>query len=117
MNVHQATQNFIPSHPLAHFEGEEHIAVILGRAETVDRGDTGHDHDVRPREQSAGGGKAHPVDVLVDRAVLLDVGVGARDVGLGLIVVVIADEIFHGVLREKAFQLAVELCGQSFVVD
>jgi hypothetical protein len=52
---------------------------------------------------------AHAVDLLVDGRVLLDIGVGARDIGLGLVVVVVRDEILDRVLREEALELAVEL--------
>jgi hypothetical protein len=58
---------------------------------------------------------AHPVDLLVDRGVLLDVGVGARDVGLGLVVVVVGDEVLDRVVGEELAQLAVELRGQRLV--
>ena len=46
---------------------------------------------------------------------LLDVGVGARDVGLGLVVVVVRDEVFHRVVGEEALELAVELRRQRLV--
>ena len=59
---------------------------------------------------------AHAVDLLVPRGVLLDVGVGAGDVGFGLVVVVVADEILDRVVREEALELAVELGGQGLVV-
>jgi hypothetical protein len=39
----------------------------------------------------------------------------ARDVGLGLVVVVVADEILDRVFREEALELAVELRGQRLV--
>jgi hypothetical protein len=52
---------------------------------------------------------AQLVDLLVDVGVLGDVGVGARDVGLRLIVVVVADEVLDGVLGEELAELAVEL--------
>ncbi len=58
---------------------------------------------------------AHPVDGLVDLAVLLDVGVRARDVGFRLVVVVVADEVFHRVVREEPLHLAVELGGERLV--
>ena len=45
---------------------------------------------------------AHLVDLVVDRRVLLDVRVGRRDVRLGLVVVVVADEVADGVLGEEA---------------
>jgi hypothetical protein len=46
---------------------------------------------------------------------LLDVGVGARHVGLGLVVVVVGDEILDRVVREEELELAVELRGQRLV--
>src|SRR5262249_2051968 len=50
-----------------------------------------------------------------DGRVLLDIGVGARDVGFRLVVVVIADEIFDGVVGEKILELAIELGGERLV--
>ena len=56
----------------------------------------------------------HAVDLLVDRGFLLDVGVGARDVRLGLVIVVVGDEL-DGVVREKPLDLAVELGREGLV--
>jgi len=56
------------------------------------------------------------VDLLVDRRVLLDVGVGAGDVGFGLVVIVIAHEILDGISGEKALELPVQLGRQGLVV-
>ena len=47
---------------------------------------------------------------------LLDVGVRLRDVGLGLVVVVVGDEVLDGVLGEEGLELLVELGGQGLVV-
>ena len=44
---------------------------------------------------------AEALDLVVDRRVLLDVGVGLRDIGLWLVVVVIGDEVLDGVAREE----------------
>ena len=92
-----------------------HAAVGLGRAEPVDRRDAGHHQHVAPREQRVGGGVPQLVDLLVDRGVLLDVGVGGRDVGLGLVVVVVGDEVLHGVVGEELAELGVELPRQRLV--
>jgi hypothetical protein len=48
-------------------------------------------------------------------AFLLDEGVGARHVGLGLVVVVIGDEILDRVVREEVLELGIELGGQRLV--
>src|ERR1039458_9207390 len=60
----------------------------VGRAEPVDARHR-RDHDgVTSREQRGGRCVAQPVDLVVDRRVLLDVGVRPGDVRLGLVVVV-----------------------------
>ena len=55
-------------------------------------------------------------NLLVDSAVLFDVGVGMGDVGLRLIVVVVGDKVFHRVFREKLLEFAAKLGGKGFVV-
>ena len=44
---------------------------------------------------------AHAVDLLVDRGFFLDIGVGARNIGFGLVVVVIGDEILDRVVGKE----------------
>ena len=61
-------------------------------------------------------GQPEPLDLLVDRGVLLDVDVALGDVGFGLVVVVIADEVADGVVREELLELGVELGGERLVV-
>ena len=100
---------------LALLEGERHRRIGLDRADAVDARHRRHDDDVVALEQGARRAVAHAVDLLVDRGFLLDIGVGARHVGLGLVVVVIADEIFDRVVREEALELAVELGRQRLV--
>ena len=113
---HQVGDQPVLVDALALLEGEGHRRIGLHRADAVDarhRGD--HDHVValqhRPRRRVA-----HAVDLLVDGGVLLDIGVGARDIGFGLVVVVVGDEILDRVVREEALELAVELGGQGLVV-
>ena len=89
--------------------------VGLGRTDAVDAGDRGHDDHVAPGQQAAGGRVAHLVDLVVDGGVLLDEGVGGGEVGLGLVVVVVGDEVLHGVVREELLELAVELGRQGLV--
>ena len=56
------------------------------------------------------------VYVLVDVRFFFDVEVALRDVGFWLVVVVVADEVFHGVVGEKFLELGVKLRGQRFVM-
>ena len=56
-----------------------------------------------------------PLDVVVDRRVLLDVGVGLRDVRLGLVVVVVRDEVLDRVVRQHLPQLVGQLRRERLV--
>ena len=101
--------------PVASLEAEGHGGIGLDRADAVDAGDGGDDDHVVALNQRAGRRMAHAVDLFVHRQVLLDIGVGARDIGFGLVVIVIGDEILDGVVREEALELAIELRGQRLV--
>jgi len=100
---------------LAAGEMQHHLQVGFRVSQAVDAGDRGHQNHVRALQQGLGGGQAHLLDVLVDGRVLLDVGVGGRHIGLGLVVVVVADEVLHRVVREELAHLAVELGGEGLV--
>ena len=92
---------------LASLDVEDHRRIGLDRTDAVEARDAGDDDHVVALEQCASGRMAHPVDRLVNRGFLLDIGVGPGDVGFGLVVVVIADEVFDRVVREEALELAV----------
>jgi len=95
---------------------DDHLFVFVRRPQAVDAADRGDDHDVPTADERAGRRQPQAVDLLVDRGILLDVDVPGRDVSLGLVVVVIADEIMDGVLREKPAKLRVQLRRQRLVV-
>ena len=100
---------------LALFELERHRCVGLDRADAIDARDRGDDDHVVALEDGAGGRVAHPVNGLVDGGFLLDIEIGARHIGFGLVVIVIGHEILHRVLGEEGFELAIELCGERLV--
>ena len=97
-------------------EYDEHPVVGVRRAEAVDAGDAGDDQDIPSLEQRPGRGEAEPVNLLVDRGFLLDVGVARGDISLRLVVVVVADEVLDRVVGEEAPKLLVELGGERLVV-
>jgi len=73
-----------------------------------------HQH-VAPRQQVLRCRVPHAVDLLVAARVLLDVRVGPSDVGLRLVVVVVADEVLDRVVRQQATELGAELRGEGLV--
>ena len=115
LQLDQRAQQPLALDLLALLQGQRHAGVGLGRADAVDAGYRGHDDDVVALEQGARRRMAHAVDLLVDARGLLDVGVGARDVGFRLVIVVVADEVLDGVVGEERLELAVELGRQDLV--
>ena len=98
------------------FHREQHALVIFRRSDAVDARNARDHDDVAAREQRARRGKSQALDLLVNRRILLDVSVGARNVGFRLVVIEVADEIFDGVVREELFELGVELRRERLVV-
>ncbi len=58
---------------------------------------------------------SHLVYMVIDVGIFLDIGICLWDVGLGLVVVIVTDEVFDGVMGEKVFQFAKQLCSQGLV--
>ena len=54
--------------------------------------------------------------LIVDGAVLFDVGIGGGDIGLRLVVVVVADEILHRIFGEEFLEFAAKLGGKGLIV-
>ena len=95
---------------------DDRRAVVDRRADPVDARHGRDDDHVPPLEERARGVVPQPVDLLVAGRVLLDVRIGPGQVGLGLEVVVVADEVLDRVVGEELLELLVQLRGQRLVV-
>ena len=115
LHLDEAAQQVVAHDLLADLEPGHPVDVLLRRAEAVDARHRGDDDDVAPGQQRVGGRVPQPLDLVVDRAVLLDVGVGLRDVRLGLVVVVVADEVLDGVVGQQLAELVGQLRGERLV--
>ncbi len=116
LGVDQLAEQLVAVVLLPHAQVDEAPLVLLRRAETVDARDGRDDHRVSPREKRRRGGMPEAVDVVVAGRVLLDVEVGLRDVRLGLVVVVVRDEVLDGIRGEELAELVAELGRQRLVV-
>ena len=112
---HQLADHLALVIDLAHGQILGHRRIGFDRADTVDARHRGHDDDIVTLQQRPRGRVAHAVDLFVDLGFFLDIGVGARDIGFGLIVVVVGHEVFDGVIWEKAFEFAIQLRRQRLV--
>src|SRR4029077_7808581 len=94
-----------------------HLLAIAPRiSKSVDGGDCCHDDYVVALHETGCRAQPQPVDILVDRRILLDVRIGRRDVRFRLVIVVVRDEVLDRIVREKALQLTVQLRRESLVV-
>jgi len=115
LDIDQLAQHAVALDRLPLFDEHQHLEVNLGFAQAVDARDRGHDQHVVAFEQRFGRGMAQLVDLVVDAGVFLDISVGRGDVSLGLIVIVIRNEVADRVFRKQTLELVVELRGESFV--
>ena len=95
----------------------QHLPFVFARvAHGIDAADRRDNDDILPLAQGRGGGMAQTVDLVVDGRVLFNVSVGRSDVSLRLVIVIIADEVFHAAVRKERLQLTAQLGGQRLVV-
>jgi len=116
LHIDQSFDERLPGQRAALGEGEAHGVIRLGRADAVDAGHGGDDDHVAPAEERVRRAQAQPVDLVVDRRLLGDIGVRGGDIGLWLIIVIIADKVLDRVPGKEAPKFLIELGGQRLVV-
>ena len=102
-------------HPSSAVEAHHEGLVLPRLPQSVDARHGSDDDHVPPLEERASGRVPHLVDLVVYVRVLRDVGVAARDVRLRLVVVVVGDEVLHGVVREEVAELRDQLGGERAI--
>ena len=115
LDFHQAGQQVVTGDLLLILHQHDHALVGFRRAQAVNTGDGGHDDRVPAGENRMSGRMAHLVDEVVDGGVFFNICVRGGDVGFRLVIIVIADKIFHGVFGEEGAELLKKLGGQGFI--
>ena len=115
--VNELTQENI-SHQFLTAANFNHIfGEVIGITDAIQaRNRRNHQHITPARQQRRGGSQTEFFQFLIDGKIFFDVHIGHRQIGFGLIIIVIRHEIFNRILREKTFELAVKLGCQGFVV-
>jgi hypothetical protein len=116
LEVDQVAEDGIATVLTADPQAEDRRPVVDGGADAVDARDRGDDDDIASLEEGVRRGMPQPIDLVVPRRVLLDVGVRAGQVCLGLVVVEVADELLDRVFREEVAELGVQLGRERLVV-
>ncbi len=115
LDVDEPAEHLVALERVADLQRHHPVDVLLRGAQAVDARHRGHHDDVPAGQQAVGRRVPQPLHLVVDRGVLLDVGVRLRDVRLGLVVVVVAHEVLDGVVREQLTELRGQLRSQGLV--
>ena len=113
----ESSDQLVPVADFTGANGDGHAFVIIRGTQTVDAAHAGHNNHVSALEEGRRGSVAEPVDLVVDRCVFFDVGIGLRDVCLRLVVIVVADKVVYSVVGKELPELAAELLSQGFIVS
>ena len=97
-------------------ERDGHTLELVRAAQSVDAGYAGHHDNISALRQRGGRREPELIDLVVDHGVLGNIGIAGGNIGLRLIVIIIGDKVFHGVLGKELLHLSVELPGQCLVV-
>ena len=109
LHGHQPAQHDVPHKVGPWLEFKTHLQVVFGGAQTKDARYARHHNHVAPGQYRPGGRMAQSIDHFVDRGIFFNVGIGSRQVGLRLVVVVVADKILNSIVRKDGFELLVKL--------
>ena len=57
----------------------------------------------------------HAINLFINRCLFFNIGIGSRNIGFRLIVVIIGDEIFDRIVWKEGFHLAIKLRRQGLI--
>ena len=116
LHRHELAQQLVAVNLLTATQSHHLLNVLLGRAQTVNAGHGRNHHHVTASQQGVRRRVAQTLHLLVNGGVLLDEGIGLRHVRLGLVVVVVRDEVLDRVIRQQLAQLIRQLRRQRLVL-
>ena len=115
LDLDQLAQHIVALHFLSRAQVQHLVFVELRRAQTINAADRRDDDDIATLQKRRRRRVAQLFNRFVDLRVLFDIGIRRGNVSLRLVIIVIADKIFHSVVREKRLELTVKLRRQRFV--
>ena len=97
-------------------QGNHHVLIVDGTSQTIDTGHRGHDDNILSLRQRRCCRMAQLIDLVVDGGILLDICVRGRDVSLRLVVVIVADKVFHRIIGKKFLHFRIKLGCQRLIM-
>ena len=115
LNVYQQSEEAIALDLIPHLQEHGPVQVGLRGAQAVNARHRAYHHDVATRKQAGRSGVAQALDIFIDGGVFFNVGIGLRDVGFRLVVVVVADKIFNGIIGQQLPEFVGQLRSEGFI--
>ena len=112
---HQATDQLVTVHQHPGAQRDLQRLIFHGVTEGIDAGDRRHDDNVATLKQRGRCAVAQAVDLVVDKRVLFNIHILARDIRLGLVIIVVRHKKLHRVFGEKLAHFGADLCCERFV--
>ena len=110
-------QEVVATDAVAHLNVDGATFELVGVSDAVYTTDRTDNNDVASTaQQSRRGAQAQFVQVVVNGKVFLYICVRGGNVGFGLVVVIVRNEVFHRVVRKELLEFTVELGCKGFVV-
>ena len=107
LNINQLPDHIVPVLFHSRAERNNHLHVVLRASDSIDTRNTGNHNDIVPLTQCRSRGKPQLINLIVPRRVLRNIRIRRRHVSLRLVVVIVADKVFHRIIGEHLLELSV----------
>ena len=101
---------------VAPLKAADKATVFLRLTQTIDTGYRGDNNHVAALKKGTSRRVAQLINLLIYVYLFLNIGISSGNIGLRLVVVIIADKVLYRIIWEKLFELGAELGSQCLVM-
>ena len=94
---------------------KSHVTIRLNCPDTINTRNRRDNDHIFAFEQRTRSSMTHSIDLFINRGFFFDIGIGAGNIRFRLVVVVVGNEIFDGIIGKKSLHLTIELCGKRLI--
>ncbi len=109
LHPHELSDDLAQRQLVARAQAQDHGVVVGGVSNAVDTRNRSHNNRVTTFEQRFGCREPHLLDMFIDGGVFLDKKITLRNIGLGLVIVVIRNKVLHRILGKEFAHFRVQL--------
>ena len=102
---------------LPHFKMENLLLILIDLSDTVDTWHWCNNNHISTRQERFSCCMSKPINLRINRRLLLNIGTSLHDKCLRLIIIIVWDKIMHSIIREKFCKLCSELSCECLVMS